>query len=411
MATPQEIETLLHQPEGVDLEFKGSRVHPRMLGRVIAAFANTRGGTIIVGIDPRKEMADGGLTGVDPHKFRRTVEVARRRLNPQPDMQTSCVTVRGKELGVIRVGESSTTPVSYDDQVAMRTGATITTLPSSLFIDGSLNNSASTQSTSTEMDESRDRRQSGRRRRILIIAIAAFVLSGGLFFIRVIQGEEPARLVPGALIIGFSILFAGVSTELVGWRPSVEDVSRTRERVRQAEAELEDELRSRHTDSSEAEAEDEARLTLSALWAVTHRRLDHYHSIALGQAAKSFRNAQIAMAIGFVLLVGFAIVGLLASTTAGAVVAGALGAVSAALAGYVSRTFVKSQETAAGHLRAYFDQPLEFSRYLAAERLIADARLEAGQRVEIVGALVQAMIAGPAPAPDVQGTSQPGQGR
>lgn len=37
---------------------------------------------------------------------------------------------------------------------------------------------------------------------------------------------------------------------------------------------------------------------------------------------------------------------------------GGLGAASAALAGYVSRTFVKSQDAAAGHLRAYFEQPL-----------------------------------------------------
>jgi hypothetical protein len=124
--------------------------------------------------------------------------------------------------------------------------------------------------------------------------------------------------------------------------------------VRQAEAELEEELRSPHTDVSPSEAEDEeqARLTLSALWTVTHRRLDHYHGIALEQASKSFRNAQAAMAIGFILLVAFAIVGFFASTTAGTVVAGALGAVSAALAGYVSRTFVKSQETYARLFRS-----------------------------------------------------------
>ncbi|MYZ11169.1 hypothetical protein GT028_27970 [Streptomyces sp. SID2999] len=404
MATPEEIEALLRLPEGIDLEFKNFRVQPRTLGRVISAFANTRGGTIIVGIDPRKAITDGGLTGVDPQTFRRVVEAASRRLSPQPDLQVSCVTVHGKQLGVIRVGKSSATPVAHDGQVAMRTGSGITTLPSSAFTDGSPTGPASIQGASTEIEESHDQRKSGRGRRILIIAIAAVVLPGGLFLIRVMQGKEPAPLVPGLLIIAFSILSAGVSVELVGWRPSSEDVSQTRERVRQAEAELEEELRFRHTDASEEEAEDEARLTLSALWAVTHRRLDHYHSIALGQAAKSFRNAQIAMAIGFLLLVGFAVVGFFASTTAGAVVAGALGAVSAALAGYVSRTFVKSQETAAGHLRAYFDQPLEFSRYLAAERLITDARLEAGQRAEIVGALVQAMIVGPASAPDAQDT-------
>ncbi len=147
---------------------------------------------------------------------------------------------------------------------------------------------------------------------------------------------------------------------------------------------------------------DRARLTLSELWTVTHRRLDLYRDIALGQASRSFRNAQMAMILGFALLVGFVIIALQASTTAGAVVAGGLGAVAAALAGYVSRTFVRSQEAAASHLRAYFDQPLEFSRYLAAERLVADANLSDEQRAEIVSALAQTMISGP-PTPNETG--------
>ncbi|MDX3308929.1 hypothetical protein P1S61_07405 [Streptomyces sp. ME08-AFT2] len=150
------------------------------------------------------------------------------------------------------------------------------------------------------------------------------------------------------------------------------------------------------THVKEVQEDTQARLTLSELWAVTHRRLDHYHGIALGQAKLSFRNAQIAMGLGFALLIAFVVVALNATTTAGSVVAGGLGAVSAGLAGYVSRTFIRSQEAAAGHLRAYFDQPLEFSRYLAAERLMADAGLSDERRAEVLSLLVQAMIVGPA---------------
>ncbi|MFG2281186.1 hypothetical protein ACGFNQ_21135 [Streptomyces asoensis] len=138
---------------------------------------------------------------------------------------------------------------------------------------------------------------------------------------------------------------------------------------------------------------------------MTHRRLDHYHGIALRQARQSFRNAQISMALGFVLIVAFTVIALNASTTAGSVVAGGLGIASAALAGYVSRTFIRSQETAAGHLRAYFDQPLEFSRYLAAERLMADADLSEERRAEVVSLLVQAMITGPS----LQGPADAGE--
>lgn len=152
------------------------------------------------------------------------------------------------------------------------------------------------------------------------------------------------------------------------------------------------------------------RLTLPELWTVTHTRLDLYHEIATGQARRSFRNAQAAMITGFLLLIVFVVVALQASTTAGSVVAGGLGAVSAALSGFVARTFVKSQETAAAHLRAYFDQPLEFSRYLAAERLIADAALTEEQRAEALTALVQAMVTPPAP-PVIPGQASgtPGQ--
>ncbi|MFD8338922.1 hypothetical protein ACFV42_40705 [Streptomyces solisilvae] len=150
-------------------------------------------------------------------------------------------------------------------------------------------------------------------------------------------------------------------------------------------------------------------LALPELWALTHRRLDLYHDIATKQAKRSFRNAQIAMGIGFALLAAFVAVALNASTTAGAVVSGGLGAVSAALAGFVSRTFVRSQETAAGHLKAYFDQPLEFSRYLAAERLIADAGLSDEQKAAAVVALVQAIVAGPGSnTPTESGSGQPG---
>ncbi|MCX4994308.1 hypothetical protein [Streptomyces longwoodensis] len=147
---------------------------------------------------------------------------------------------------------------------------------------------------------------------------------------------------------------------------------------------------------------DASLLTLSALWATTHARLKLYHDVALGQANRSFRSAQRAMWLGFIALAGFVIVALQASTTAGSIVAGGLGAVAAGLAGFIGRTFVRSQETAAEHLRSYFDQPLELSRYLAAERLVADAGLSPEQRANILATLVTAMVSTPQPSVDAQ---------
>ncbi|MEU1316851.1 TRADD-N-associated membrane domain-containing protein [Streptomyces tibetensis] len=151
--------------------------------------------------------------------------------------------------------------------------------------------------------------------------------------------------------------------------------------------------------------EDASLLTLSALWDTTHARLKLYHDVALGQANRSFRSAQWAMWLGFAALAGFVAIALLASTTAGSIVAGGLGAVAAGLAGFIGRTFVRSQESAAEHLRSYFDQPLELSRYLAAERLIADTRMSQDQRAEILTALVTAMVAAPQQPIDSQAQS------
>lgn len=151
--------------------------------------------------------------------------------------------------------------------------------------------------------------------------------------------------------------------------------------------------------------EDASLLTLSALWETTHARLKLYHDVALGQANRSFRSAQWSMWIGFIALGAFVVIALKASSTTGSVVAGGLGAVAAGLAGFIGRTFVRSQETAAGHLRSYFDQPLELSRYLAAERLVADPRLSQEQRAEILTVLVTAMVQGPQPPVDLQAPS------
>jgi hypothetical protein len=184
------------------------------------------------------------------------------------------------------------------------------------------------------------------------------------------------------------------------------DEEAARARLLQAEEQLAELLRSSRTVSeapttrAEEEIEQAAqdRLTLSALWEVTHKRLDLYHQIATAQARRSFTAAQIAIGIGFLLLIAFAVAADRTHTTAGAITAAALGTVSAALAGYISRTFVRSQESAANHLRAYFDQPLEFSKYLAAERLIAsNADLDDDKRATILTTLVQAIVTSGSP--------------
>jgi len=98
-------------------------------------------------------------------------------------------------------------------------------------------------------------------------------------------------------------------------------------------------------------------LALSALWEVTHSRIDLYHQIATGQARRSFLSAQLAAIIGFTLIILFAVLATRTHNEAGAITVGSLGAVSAALAGYIGRTFVRSQESAASHLTLTLTSP------------------------------------------------------
>ncbi|MFI7640611.1 hypothetical protein [Nonomuraea sp. NPDC049400] len=135
-------------------------------------------------------------------------------------------------------------------------------------------------------------------------------------------------------------------------------------------------------------------LKLVELWTITQSRLNYYHELATAHAQQSFHNAQLAMGAGFLLLLVFAVLGVNASNPRATLVAGVLGVISAALAGYIGRTFIRSQESASGHLHTYFDQPVKFSRYLAAERLIeAMSGLGPEQRDAISGELLRTIIA------------------
>jgi hypothetical protein len=174
-------------------------------------------------------------------------------------------------------------------------------------------------------------------------------------------------------LISFVLLFAIANISYPSFaRTSEKD---TRDRLRSAEQKL---------------VTRDDQLTLAALWGVTQIRLELYHQIATKQAKRSFLAAQVASVLGFCVLVGLAVTATRVHSTVGAITAGALGGVSAALAGYIGRTFVRSQESAASHLRAYFDQPLEFSRYLAAERLLVGLTDE--QRASVIASLARDVL-------------------
>jgi hypothetical protein len=125
--------------------------------------------------------------------------------------------------------------------------------------------------------------------------------------------------------------------------------------------------------------------SLTDLWRATQKRLEYYHDLATTQAARSFASAQRAMWAGFVIVLSASVIAVAVSTTTtSSVIVGLLGAAGGMQAAYIARTFLRAQESASAHLRSYFRQPLEFSRFLAAERLVADLEEQARSAALVV---------------------------
>ena len=197
---------------------------------------------------------------------------------------------------------------------------------------------------------------------VILVAIAAFLLARWL-----LDASDRYAALYSATAVGLMAL-AGLYGGLF-YRLHMRTVWRDRRLVDEARADL----KQAEESMSDGDAgTGDAQLSLSALWTVTQARLDLYHRIATGQAARSFQYLQIAAAAGLLVILGCAIASAAAGTTAGSISVALLGAAGGGLAGYIGSTFMRSQETASAQLRAYFLQPLEFSKMLQGERLLKE---------------------------------------
>lgn len=108
--------------ENEQVEFK-QRVVAETLARLIAAFANTHGGTIVVGVD------DGGrVVGTDPRQVEQAALAARAQLDPQPPIQVTGIQREDKAVALIQVAEISNGPVLNEGRAYGRVGASVVPL-------------------------------------------------------------------------------------------------------------------------------------------------------------------------------------------------------------------------------------------------------------------------------------------
>jgi len=103
----EDVRHLVAEGEGSRVEFKRGLPRPSKVARTLAAFANTRGGALLIGVDD-----DGSFPGA-PHP-RATAEtladIARAAVDPPLEPRVSIVSVDGARIVVAEVGLSPDRP-------------------------------------------------------------------------------------------------------------------------------------------------------------------------------------------------------------------------------------------------------------------------------------------------------------
>lgn len=116
--TISKIQEIISHGENKTVEFKTKISQPWILTRNISAFANTKGGKILVGVDERR-----GIVGCGRKQLQRMFEIAQRDINGKVDLALEFFNVNGNNIGVIFVGRSKGI-ISSKDGVFIRVGAT-----------------------------------------------------------------------------------------------------------------------------------------------------------------------------------------------------------------------------------------------------------------------------------------------
>jgi predicted HTH transcriptional regulator len=105
----KELQLLLEEGEGAHLEFKRKVSSLEKIARALIGFANTKGGTILFGVDD-----DGTIVGVESEKMEaEMVEMAARFFcDPPIEPITEILSYRGKDILAVTIEESREKPHS-----------------------------------------------------------------------------------------------------------------------------------------------------------------------------------------------------------------------------------------------------------------------------------------------------------
>jgi hypothetical protein len=123
MDLTEEVSRLIGQPENEQLEYKAVLPPSRSIAQMVSAFANTKGGVIILGV--AKSHTGFTINGLSEDFHANSVtHKAIDLLSPKPIVQYQYITHKNKHLYVIKV-EKSDGPISLEGKIYIRNSDSI----------------------------------------------------------------------------------------------------------------------------------------------------------------------------------------------------------------------------------------------------------------------------------------------
>jgi predicted HTH transcriptional regulator len=107
----QDLKNLVKTGESLFLEFKRTIPSPEKIAREICAFANSNGGTLIIGVDD-----DGSLVGVESYYEQHFLltEATHYLLKPAIEPHVEIVPFKNREIVLVKIEEAEDKPVFVD---------------------------------------------------------------------------------------------------------------------------------------------------------------------------------------------------------------------------------------------------------------------------------------------------------
>lgn len=105
--TAQTLQSLLKKKESTHLEFKRTIDNPYRIARTLAAFANTSGGFLLVGIEDNKQVV--GINS-ELAEIEKLSKATHELIDPPLPLRYSCVALEGKKVLLVKIEASPQKP-------------------------------------------------------------------------------------------------------------------------------------------------------------------------------------------------------------------------------------------------------------------------------------------------------------